>query len=95
MSYNFDDDISSRERFLDIWNDIKSIMEISEIDIVKAASGNNSAAVRARHHIRTMRDHFNSLIRMSLADTKKQKIINKKMMAEAAALKKANKINSD
>lgn len=52
------------------WNELKTLVESLELDVLKQASGNASAGVRARRGLRVLKNDVAHLVRLSL-DTEK------------------------
>ncbi|MBG17601.1 MAG: hypothetical protein CMB77_04535 [Euryarchaeota archaeon] len=48
------------------WQEIKTLIESLEVDIVKNANGNASAGVRARRGLRALKGEAASLVKLSL-----------------------------
>jgi len=57
----------------DQWNEIKVLVESLELDVVKNASGNASAGVRARRGLRLLKAKAGDLIKMSITTDKGRK----------------------
>ena len=53
------------------WQEIKTLIETLEVDIVKNANGNASAGVRARRGLRALKGEAASLVKLSLENDKK------------------------
>ncbi len=53
------------------WQEIKTLIETLEVDVVKNANGNASAGVRARRGLRTLKGEAASLVKLSLENDKK------------------------
>jgi hypothetical protein len=54
------------------WNELKTLVESLELDVLKQANGNASAGVRARRGLRLLKNEVADLVRMSL-DTEKNR----------------------
>tara|TARA_E500000331_G_C17185838_1_gene682602 strand:+ start:323 stop:505 length:183 start_codon:yes stop_codon:yes gene_type:complete len=52
------------------WQELKTLIETLEVDIVKNANGNASAGVRARRGLRTLKGEASSLVKISLEKDK-------------------------
>jgi hypothetical protein len=52
------------------WTELKVLVESIEKDVVKNASGNKSAGVRARKGLRTLKKVASDLVKMSLESDK-------------------------
>jgi len=53
------------------WEELKTLMESIESDILKNANGNASAGVRARRGLRNLKSEAASLVKISLDGSKK------------------------
>ena len=53
------------------WQEIKTLIESLEVDIVKNANGNASAGVRARRGLRALKGEAGVLVKLSLEGDKK------------------------
>ena len=53
------------------WEELKTLMESIETDILKNANGNASAGVRARRGLRSLKSEAATLVKLSLDGTKK------------------------
>jgi hypothetical protein len=56
-----------REQILDIWTEVKTLVEVLEVDIHKNANGNKSAGVRVRKGLRLLKNKSGALVKASLA----------------------------
>jgi len=54
------------------WNELKTLVESLELDVLKQANGNASAGVRARRGLRVLKNDVADLVRLSL-DTEKSR----------------------
>jgi hypothetical protein len=52
------------------WLEIKTLIELLEVDVVKNANGNASAGVRVRRGLRTLKGEAASLVKLSLEGDK-------------------------
>ena len=48
------------------WSELKTLVESLELDVLKQASGNASAGVRARRGLRLLKNEVSDLVRTSL-----------------------------
>ena len=48
------------------WQEIKTLIESLEVDVVKNAHGNSSAGVRARRGLRALKGEAAALVKLSL-----------------------------
>tara|TARA_B100001057_G_C22843757_1_gene948138 strand:+ start:1223 stop:1408 length:186 start_codon:yes stop_codon:yes gene_type:complete len=53
------------------WEELKTLIESIESDILKNANGNASAGVRARRGLRSLKSEAASLVKLSLDGNKK------------------------
>ena len=52
------------------WNELKVLIESLEVDVVKNASGNKSAGVRARKGLRLIKGQAAAIVKLSLQGDK-------------------------
>lgn len=52
------------------WEELKTMVEILDVDVVKNASGNSSAGVRARKGLRELRTVVSTLVKTTLSAEK-------------------------
>ena len=57
---------------LDKWNEIKSLMEALEPDVVKNAKGTAAAGVRARKGLRQLQTKSKELVKLTIELDKKE-----------------------
>ena len=55
------------------WNELKTLVESLELDVLKQASGNASAGVRARRGLRELKNDVAALVKVSLNTEKSRK----------------------
>ena len=58
---------------LDQWNEIKTLIESLDLDVVKNANGNASAGVRARRGLRLLKSKSSELVKSTIAEEKSRK----------------------
>ena len=58
---------------LDLWKEIKVLIESLDLDIAKNASGNSSAGVRARRGLRLLKSKSAELVKATIEKDKKKK----------------------
>jgi hypothetical protein len=58
---------------LDQWNEIKVLVESLDLDVVKNASGNSSAGVRARRGLRLLKTKSAELVKTTITADKDRK----------------------
>lgn len=58
---------------LEQWNEIKTLVESLESDLVKNASGNASAGVRARRGLRLLKTKSADLVKSTINEEKEKK----------------------
>lgn len=58
---------------LDQWNEIKTLVESLELDVMKNANGNASAGVRARRGLRLLKSKSAELVKQTIAEEKTRK----------------------
>ena len=59
------------QNLLQKWEELKTLIECIETDILKNANGNASAGVRARRGLRSLKSEAASLVKISLDGSKK------------------------
>ena len=59
---------------LEQWNEIKVLVETLDLDVVKNASGNSSAGVRARRGLRLLKSKSSELVKATISEEKGRKI---------------------
>jgi len=57
---------------LEKWNELKTLMESLEVDVVKNSQGNKSAGVRARKGLRLVKKNATDIVKSSLESDKSQ-----------------------
>jgi len=55
------------------WTELKTLVESLELDVLKQASGNASAGVRARRGLRELKNDVAALVKVSLNAEKDRK----------------------
>ena len=58
---------------LDQWNEIKTLIESLDLDVVKNANGNASAGVRARRGLRLLKSKSSDLVKATITEEKSRK----------------------
>ncbi len=58
---------------LDKWEEIKTLVESLDLDVVKNAGGNSSAGVRARRGLRLLKSKSAELVKATIEEDKKKK----------------------
>ena len=61
----------SNSSLLNVWSELRVLVESLELDIHKNASGNKSAGVRARKGLRLLKSKSAELVKASLESDKK------------------------
>ena len=56
-----------REQIVDLWTEVKTLVETLEVDVHKNANGNKSAGVRVRKGLRLLKGKSGELVKASLA----------------------------
>ena len=59
------------------WNELKMLVELTDVDVAKSASGNASAGVRARHSVRLIRKKAAEFVKVLLESSKEQRASKK------------------
>ncbi len=65
--------MSNTNNILDSWNDVKALVEQTEVDVLKNANGNSAAGVRARRALRLIREKTSALVKLTIAAEKVRK----------------------
>jgi hypothetical protein len=58
---------------IDQWNEIKVLVETLDLDVLKNASGNSSAGVRARRGLRLLKNKSSDLVKTTIESDKERK----------------------
>ena len=58
---------------IDKWNEIKVLVDSIDLDVVKNASGNSSAGVRARRGLRLLKNKSSDLVKVTITEEKSRK----------------------
>ena len=56
-----------REQIIDLWAEVKTLVETLEVDVHKNANGNKSAGVRVRKGLRLLKGKSGELVKASLS----------------------------
>ena len=56
-----------REEIIDLWAEVKTLVETLEVDVHKNAHGNKSAGVRVRKGLRLLKGKSGELVKASLS----------------------------
>ena len=65
--------MSSSYDITNLWSEIKTLIESLDLDIMKNASGNASAGVRARRGLRLLKTKSAELVKTTIAEEKAKK----------------------
>lgn len=63
----------SESNILELWTEIKTLVESLDLDIVKNANGNASAGVRARRGLRLLKTKSGELVKTTISSEKTKK----------------------
>jgi len=55
------------------WSEVKALVEAAEVDVVKNASGNSAAGVRARRALRLLKGKTSDLVKLTISEEKTRK----------------------
>ena len=55
------------------WSEVKALVEAAETDVVKNASGNSAAGVRARRALRLLKGKAGDLVKLTISEEKSRK----------------------
>ena len=58
------------DKLIDQYEELKTIVESIQVDVVKNASGNKSAGVRARKGLRELKKLASEIVKLSLTNDK-------------------------
>tara|TARA_B100000282_G_C31586415_1_gene423571 strand:- start:374 stop:577 length:204 start_codon:yes stop_codon:yes gene_type:complete len=58
---------SNNPNILDLWTEIKTLVESLDLDVMKNANGNASAGVRARRGLRLLKNKSAELVKTTIA----------------------------
>lgn len=64
---------SNNPNILDLWTEIKTLVESLDLDVMKNANGNASAGVRARRGLRLLKNKSAELVKTTIAVEKSSK----------------------
>ena len=56
-----------RQKILDQWEELRTLVESLEVDVYKNANGNKSAGVRVRKGLRLLKARSGNLVKASLS----------------------------
>jgi len=56
-----------RQQIIDLWTEVKTLVETLEVDVHKNANGNKSAGVRVRKGLRLLKGRSGDLVKASLS----------------------------
>lgn len=60
-------------KVMDVWNEIKELVESVDVDVNKTAAGNVTAGVRARKGLRVLRNKVHELVKETVEANKAKK----------------------
>lgn len=63
----------SDSNILELWAEIKTLVESLDLDVMKNASGNASAGVRARRGLRLLKSKSADLVKTTIEEEKSRK----------------------
>lgn len=63
----------SSTNITELWSEIKTLVESLDLDVMKNASGNASAGVRARRGLRLLKSKSAELVKTTIAEEKAKK----------------------
>jgi len=63
----------SESNILELWAEIKTLVESLDLDVVKNANGNASAGVRARRGLRLLKSKSGELVKTTISVEKASK----------------------
>lgn len=62
--------MSRNETIMSQWEELKTLVETTSIDIAKGCRGNDSAAARGRRSVRDLRKRATSILKEMIAESK-------------------------
>lgn len=65
--------MNSDSPILEVWSEVKALVEAVEVDVVKNAGGNAAAGVRARRALRLLKNKSADLVKLTIAEEKARK----------------------
>lgn len=65
--------MSESSNILEAWSEVKALVEAAEVDVVKNASGNSAAGVRARRALRLLKNKSADLVKLTISEEKSRK----------------------
>ena len=63
----------SNNTILEAWSEVRALIDAAEVDVVKNASGNSAAGVRARRALRLLKNRSADLVKLTIAQEKCRK----------------------
>lgn len=63
----------SESNILELWTEIKTLVESLDLDVMKNANGNASAGVRARRGLRLLKTKSGELVKTTISVEKSRK----------------------
>ena len=63
----------SNSAILENWTELKALVEAAEVDVLKNASGNSAAGVRARRALRLLKGRSADLVKLTISEEKARK----------------------
>ena len=63
----------SESNILELWTEIKTLVESLDLDVMKNANGNASAGVRARRGLRLLKTKSGELVKTTISVEKSKK----------------------
>lgn len=58
---------------LEVWQEVRALVEATEVDVLKNANGNAAAGVRARRALRLLKGKTGELVKLTIAAEKANK----------------------
>lgn len=58
--------MTTNDNVLNKWNELKTLVENVEVEVIKNAEGNKAAGTRARKGLRTLKTTASELVRLTL-----------------------------
>lgn len=65
--------MSDSSNILELWAEIKTLVESLDLDVMKNANGNASAGVRARRGLRLLKSKSADLVKTTIQEEKSRK----------------------
>jgi len=65
--------MSDTKNVLEVWNEVKALVSEADVDVLKNATGNSAAGVRARRALRLLKGKASELVKLTISEEKNKK----------------------